>query len=695
MRMAVDTGGTFTDLVVEEDGCLNMFKAPTTPQDPVEGILQAVRIAAESMSLKVEELLNRAEMFIHGTTHAINAVITGNTAKTAFLTTEGHPDVLVWREGGRIEPFNFTIGFPKPYVSRALTFQIPERIAWDGQIQKLLDEEAVLQVIHQLKVLKVEAIAVCLLWSTINPTHEKKIGELIEKNLSGMPYTLSHQLNPILREYRRASSACIDASLKPLMSHYLGGLQARLTAAGFEGRLLMLTSKGGVMDLQDLAQAPIHAIGSGPSMAPIAGRYFAQADAETNTAIVADTGGTTYDVSLVRRGVIPMTPETWIGQRTRGHIVGFPSVDVKSIGAGGGSIAWVDEGGLLHVGPISAGAVPGPASYDKGGTRPTVTDASLVLGYIDPEFFLGGAMKLNIDRAKLAIEKEVSNPLNLDLHEAALAMMRLATENMVSAIEQITIHQGMDPRQAILIGAGGAAGLNSVAIAKQLGCPKVIIPEVGAALSALGALISELHADYRALYYTTTDHFDYDGVNATLDVITSKCKAFVDGPGSGSIESSIEIMAEARYKDQVWEIDVPLTISRFSTPEDVAKVRESFDQVHEELFAFKDPDSVVQFVGWRAIVRCRITDGEVGKLVDGQTYASQSLSQREAYFSDVGHVESQVRLLAAMKPGETVSGPAIIESPYTTIVVEPSSSAVLTKNGSLVVSTNSTSNELD
>ncbi|HWT82376.1 MAG TPA: hydantoinase/oxoprolinase family protein, partial [Candidatus Methylomirabilis sp.] len=355
-----------------------------------------------------------------------------------------------------------------------------------------------------------ESIGVCLLWSTVNPVHENSVGMLLKKHLPGIPYTLSHVLNPILREYRRASSACIDASLKPLMSRYLGGLANRLREEGFRGRLLMLTSRGGVMDFQDLAEAPIHAIGSGPSMAPIAGRHYAKTDMKAATAIVADTGGTTYDVSLVRKGIIPMTPETWIGQRYRGHIVGFPSVDVKSIGAGGGSIAWVDEGGLLHVGPISAGAVPGPACYGKGGTRPTVTDASLVLGYVDPAFFLGGAMKLEIERAAEAVEKEVARPLRLSLPEAALAILRLMCENMVGAIEEITVHQGMDPRGAVLVGGGGAAGLNAVTVARRLGCKMVIIPEVGAALSAAGALMSDLHADYRTLFYTTAENFDFD-----------------------------------------------------------------------------------------------------------------------------------------------------------------------------------------
>jgi len=252
-----------------------------------------------------------------------------------------------------------------------------------------LDEAAVLEVIRALVDRQVEAVAVCLLWSIANPTHELRVGELLSKHLPGVPYTLSHRLNPTLREYRRASSTAIDASLKPIMTTYLRSLSGRLREAGFAGRLLMVTSNGGILDADAVAEAPIHAINSGPSMAPVAGRYYAL-QAAADTAVVADTGGTSYDVSLVRRGSIPWTRETWLGRPYVSHMTGFPSVDVKSVGAGGGSIAWVDDGGLLYVGPQSAGSVPGPVCYGRGGIQPTVTDAALVLGYLDPEFFLRG-----------------------------------------------------------------------------------------------------------------------------------------------------------------------------------------------------------------------------------------------------------------------------------------------------------------
>jgi N-methylhydantoinase A len=686
VRFAVDTGGTFTDLVLEDDrGRVRMFKAPTTPADPVTGIMDAVGIAAESMARSVEDLLAAGAMFIHGTTHAINAVITGNTARTAFLTTAGHPDVLVFREGGRIEPFNFAVPFPEPYVPRALTFEVPERIAADGQVVEALDEPATVQLIGELAERDVESVAVCLLWSTVNPAHELRIAELLEEHLPRVPFTLSHVLNPILREYRRASSTAIDASLKPLMSAYLDGLSRRLREAGFGGRLLMLTSGGGVMDAEDMARAPIHAIGSGPAMAPIAGRHYARADAGADTAIVADTGGTTFDVSLVRRGAIPTTPETWIGRRYRGHIVGFPSVDVRSIGSGGGSIAWVDEGGLLHVGPESAGAVPGPACYGKGGERPTVTDAALVLGYIDPEYFLGGTMALDAERAAASIATDVGAPLGLDEAEAASAILRLATENMVGAIEEITINQGIDPRGSVLVGGGGAAGLNSVAIARRLGCHAVVIPEVGAALSAAGALMSDLQADHRALHYAATDRFDFDGVNRVLESLTARCAEFIEGPGTGGTAHAVDLYAEARYRHQIWEIDLPLQLDRFDSDADVSGVRKDFDRLHEEVFAFRDPGSDVEFVGWRATARARLGASGFGRLeTEGALEAGVSGS-RTAYFAGLGAVETDVELFEAMDPGAAVEGPAVIESAFTTVVVDPGATAVRTEGGTLVI----------
>ncbi|HYB44174.1 MAG TPA: hydantoinase/oxoprolinase family protein, partial [Candidatus Methylomirabilis sp.] len=330
MRFAVDTGGTFTDLLVEEDdGVLHMYKTPTTPGDPVAGVLAAFDLAAADRGIESRALLERGELFIHGTTIATNAVLTGRTARTAFLTTRGHPEILVFREAGRmgLPMFDYGVSYPEPYVPRALTFEVPERIGADGRVLERLDEAALLALVPVLVARGVQAVGVCLLWSIANPAHERRIGELLAEHLPGVAVSLSHAVNPSIREYRRASATCIDASLKPLVGPYLESMAARLRGAGFAGDVLVVTSQGGVMDARDIARAPIHAVKSGPAMAPVAGRAYAVAEGGGDTAIVADTGGTSYDVSLVRRGRIPWTRETWLGPPYRGHMTGFPSVD--------------------------------------------------------------------------------------------------------------------------------------------------------------------------------------------------------------------------------------------------------------------------------------------------------------------------------------------------------------------------------
>jgi N-methylhydantoinase A len=685
VRLAVDTGGTFTDLVVEDErGQFSLYKSATTPDDPVCGVLDVLDIAARDREMERTEFLDVADLFIHGTTRAINAILTGATAKTALLTTKGHPDILLLREGGRTEPFNFTREYPDPYVPRSLTYEVPERVRATGEIVRPLDEFAVVSTFETLGQRGVEAVAVCLLWSIVNPAHELRIGQLLDTHLPGVPYTLSHQLNPSLREYRRASSTAIDASLKPIMTTYLASLEDRLRAAGFQGRVLVVTSAGGVLDARAVAQAPIHSIGSGPAMAPVAGRHYAQVDAGADTVVIADAGGTSYDVSLVRRGRIPWTRETWLGQPYLGHMTGFPSVDVKSIGAGGGSIAWVDEGGLLHVGPQSAGAVPGPACYGRGGSEPTVTDASLVLGYLDPHYFLGGSIELDVDAATRAIERRVATRLALGTREAAAAVLKLTTERMVRAIEEITLSQGIDPRVGVLVGGGGAAGLNAVAIARRLGCSRVIIPHVAAALSAAGALMSDLAADYAATVVTTSGNFDFDTVNRVLSELDGKCHEFISGPGVGALQSEIEFTAEARYPHQIWELEVPLQISRFAEDADVEQLRCDFHALHKEVFAIDDPESPIEIVTWRARVRCRLHKeaSNVSPPVD----RTRLDVTRSVYFAGVGEVDANVRFFEAMEPERPLEGPAIIESPVTTVVLEPGASALRSPYGSLVIS---------
>jgi N-methylhydantoinase A len=681
ISLACDVGGTFTDLVAAAEGRIGLYKAPTTPDDPVEGVLAAIALAAAAAGLRRRDYLAGVGSFVHATTRAINAVLTGTTARTAFLTTEGHRDILLLREGGRLNPYDNRQPFPRPYVPRALTFEVPERIGAGGEIVRPLDEAAVLAIVERLAAAKVAAVGVCLLWSIANPAHEEKVGALLARHLPGVAVTLSHRLNPIVREYRRASAACIDASLKPLMGRYLGDLARRLAEEGFAGRLLMVTSQGGVIDVGAAAEAPIHSLNSGPSMAPVAGRHFARLDAAGSDVIVADTGGTSYDVSLVRADRLPWTSETWLGPRFLGHMTGFPSVDVRSIGAGGGSLAAVDEGGLLRVGPESAGAEPGPACYGRGGSRPTVTDCALALGYLDPDFFLGGRLRLAPAAARRAIAQHVGEPLGLPVEAAAQAVLDLLTQAMVAAIEEITVNQGIDPRRAVLVAGGGAAGFNSAAIARRLGSPAALLPEIGAALSAGGALLSDLVFTDGLVRYVRSDAPDLAAVATALETLTASAEAFLAGPAAGPGEGRIDYWVEARYPQQTWEIEVPLPGPRLAGEAGLALLVEAFHAAHQTLYAVSDPASPVELIAWRVRAARRLDHGAGARLAAEPAAAGRDA--RRIHLPDAGWREVPLRRFAALPLGAPLAGPAIVESGFTTILVPPGSRATRLASGTL------------
>jgi N-methylhydantoinase A len=355
---------------------------------------------------------------------------------------------------------------------------------------------------------------------------------------------------------------------------------------------------------------------------------------------------------------------------------------VRSIGAGGGSIAWVDPGGLLHVGPISAGAVPGPAAYRRGGTRPTVTDAALVLGFLDPDFFLGGRMVMDVAAAETALEHDVAIPLGCSVEEAAIAVMQLATENMVQAIMDITVNQGIDPIETAFVAGGGAGGLNCVAIARRLGCRRVLVPETGAALAAAGALISDLTSRYHAMFHTESTDFDRDGINRVLQGLEERCRAFARD--AGGADFTIYWSTEARYPDQAWEIEVPLRGARFESDEDVAGLVADFHRTHQEVFAVSDPLSRIETVGWNAEVRCPVGSTETGRL--RSTAAAARLSPRRVRFLASREArEVDVYRFEAIDAGEKIAGPAIVESSFTSIVIDPGAVATRDDLGTLVI----------
>lgn len=682
LRIGVDVGGTFTDVAIgiPSDGRIVIGKSLTTPQSLEVGLLSALEVAAREMELDLHDLLASAEMFIYATTQATNAIIERRTAKTAFLVTEGFPDVLVRREGGKENPYDLDDAYPAPYVPRALTFEIPERITAEGDVTLPLDEAHVLDTVDELRRLGVEAIGVCFLWSIANSIHERRVGELLARELPHVDVTLSYQINPIHREFRRASTTVLDASLKPMMKHHLSEINRTLGERGYQGAILGATSLGGVIQLDELAARPIHAVKSGPSLGPVAGRAVAKAENTASDLIVCDTGGTSFDVSLIRNGSITLTNETWLGERFTGAFTGFGSCDVRSVGAGGGSIAWTDEGGLLQVGPRSAGAHPGPACYGQGGQEPTVTDAATVLGYLNPASFLGGRMTLDLQAAREAVGA-LAERLGDTIEGTATGILAVANEHMVEAIRTITISDGADPREAVIVAGGGAAGLSIIPIARELGCKTVLVPRAAGVFSASGALYSDVVTERMASLLTDSERFDFDSVSRTLQELEIAIQEFQAEHERGRAASfTREYSVDARYRHQVWELELRLRRPRCESDTDVAGMVRDFHELHNEVFAVQEPGQVVEFLHWRV----RLTGALSAPWMRPSTLALEASrpSKRWATFRDasgaleVAHVP--IYPAVAVERGTEIEGPAIIEEPSTTLVVYPGSSLRLT-----------------
>jgi N-methylhydantoinase A len=685
-RISVDTGGTFTDVVIADAaGIRAIGKALTTPSRIFDGMRSAIEVAAQEIDLDGKTLLSKSDMLIYGTTRATNAVVTKSTAKTAFLATRGFRDVLVLKEGGKYDPHDYSYDYPPPYIPRRYTFEIDERIDAQGNIVRPLDGHQARAVVRTVAERNFEAVAVCLLWSIANGEHEKEIGRLIEQELPGVPYTLSHELIPIVREYRRASTTAIDASLKPLMQQHLREMESDLRAAGFVGELLIGTSAGGCQHVSEVIGRPVTMLKSGPAMAPVAGKAYVTIEDLSRDAIVCDTGGTTFDVGLVRDGELVYTRDSWLGRRWLGDMVAMSTVDVRSIGAGGGSIAWVDAGGLLRVGPQSAGATPGPACYGAGGNQPTVTDACVVLGWFDPDYFNGGRMMLDAGAAHRVIE-ELAGKLERTVPDTAFAIITIANELMIKAIHEITVSEGVNPRESVIVAGGGAAGFNILPIARELGCSITILPKTASAMSACGMQYSDLVFEQTRSRVTMSGSFDRDGVNFALDEIDAALEQFRDNlHGAAKAAVRKEYLVEARYKSQVWELDTPLPVQRFRTAKDIAALVEAFHAVHDRVYAVRDEQSEVECVNWRGRISIRLAKPVKPLRNTATRRKPRPWARRPAYFGPGDLGDTPVFRGDDLVPGAVIAGPAIIEEPTTTIVIYPEMSASVSASGHYIL----------
>lgn len=686
MRICVDVGGTFTDLAsVDEQGNIRIAKSPTTPTDYTQGVENCINILANEVGESADKLLEQCSHFAHGSTIAINAVIEGKVAKVGFLTTQGFRDILTLREGGKDDPFNTHEHYPPPYVPRYLTLPVRERRNAEGEVESPLDENGAKQALQMLiERYHVDAVAVCFLWSIVNPVHEKRIKEIMAENWPDITCVLSSETNPIIREYRRASSTVIEASVRPIVKQYIHAFDSSLKEKGYQGTLYIVTSSGSILAAEEAAQKGLSMIGSGPAMAPTAAKWCSSIEGDGVCNVISlDMGGTSLDISMVTNGEIAQTREA----KVKNEPLGINVIDSRSIGAGGGSIAWIDLGGLIHVGPESAGAVPGPACYGHGGKKPTVTDANLILGYINPAYFLGGKMKVEPQLAEQAIRENVAVPLNLDVDEAAFTIWNTINVNMVSAIQNMTMWQGIDPREYMLVVGGGAGGCHAVALAKELQMKKILVPRHGGVFSAVGGLVADVSADFSRSFFTTTDSFDHDRVNNLLEDLENQARAFLSRLGASSHTTEIEFYVEARYPYQVWELPIRLRGNRIRNEKDIAALTEDFHAAHERVFSIKESGKSIECVNWlsRAIARMPEVKQKESRYV-GEDPSDALTDIRQAYFRELGGmVETKTYLGSKLTCGNVIPGPAVIEEPVTTIVIPAGAVATVTRWGNYLI----------
>jgi N-methylhydantoinase A len=681
-NLCIDIGGTFTDCVVaDENGELHIFKSPSTPGEFEKGFINVLAVAADYFGLPLAAFLGRVDSIVHGTTVATNALVEGKVGRVGFITNEGFPDILTLREAPRKRSFQWQLHYPEPFIPRNRTCTVGGRIDSNGEEVTALDEESVHHAVAHFRKMGVEAIAVCLLWSIVNGTHERRVREIIREEWPEVPLTLSHNLNPIPREYRRAISAVIDASLHPIVSAYVNVLQGALRDNAYERELLMANCVGGMMPADEMIGKPIYSVMSGPTLAPIAAQHLT----EEPDIIVADMGGTTFDVSAIRAGQLIISPEAMIGN----DILGIPKVDVRSIGAGGGSIAWVDVGGLLRVGPQSAGARPGPACYGQGGMDPTVTDANVVLGIIDPDYFLGGRMKLDRAAAERAV-RIIAEQLSIGLIDAAYAIHTTSNHNMITAIEDITIREGINPRDSYLVCGGGATACHIGEMASVLGMERFMIPKFSAGLSAFGGLISDVRWEESAVLHTDDRRFDVAGVNGFLQRLRERGQRFLDRAGVSPDNSRFEYAYLGRYEYQSWEIEVPFEPPNGDlTDGDVKRLVEAFHERHERIYTIKDVDDTVEFTTWkvRAIGLNKGRERRRGRTIMPQSGEPQPKLRRSVYIHELGGMtDVPVYEGDTLGSGAEIGGPAVIEEKTFTSLLLSGQTAVVDEYGNYLVS---------
>jgi N-methylhydantoinase A len=658
-RIGVDVGGTFTDLVlVGPDRGVRVFKVPSVPTDPSQGVLTALRRAADSEDLPVDRLLASCSLFVHGSTVATNTVLEGKGARVAMLTTAGFRDSLDIRRGARDDPWDHRTPYPPVLVPRHLRLPVRGRIDSKGRETAPLcaeDIDAALKIFRQQGV---EAIAICLFNSFSNTAHENAAAEAV-KDFPGGFVSVSSEIAPIIGEYERSSTAVLNAYVAPRTLSYLRSLNARLGELGLGSPMLLIQSNGGVVSVAELGDRPVTLLLSGPAAGRGALQFFSDAIGSTDL-VSMEIGGTSCDVILMSRGEVGFTDLLDIG----GYKCASPAIEVHTIGAGGGTIARVDAAGLLQVGPKGAGASPGPACYGLGGRDPTITDAHVVLGRLKAGPCANGAVTIDGDLAAKAIEEAVAKPLGLPLERAAAGMIQLMEQKLLHAVQRVSSERGHDPRRLTLVAAGGAGPLHAVAVARPLGSPRAYVPRLSGAFCALGMLHADVRHDYVRVFFDKLDSADVEKAEAVFRQLEQQAMATLAREGFAAADTRIVRALDLRYIAQQWDITVPADAGF-----DRAAIRRDFEGEHQRLFGHIQPGGSIE------ITKLRVQAfGQIPRLekVDAKraTGDAQPIERRRVWIDAVtGWTETPVYDGAALNAGNVIVGPAVINELTTTLLI--------------------------
>jgi N-methylhydantoinase A len=680
IRLGIDIGGTFTDFIaLDGSGAVGVHKTPSTPRAPEEAVFTGLGELAEAAGVSLRDYLAQVELVIHGMTIATNTIIERSGPKTAVIHTEGFRDILEFRDGYKPDRYNLHMAPREPFVPRHLRLGVGERILHTGAVDAPLDEDSVRGALRTLRDEGVEAVAVCLLWSMVNDVHERRVIELIAEELPDVYATFSAEILPTIREYPRASATVLSAYVGPRLATYLDRLADHLAEHGYERDLLIMQVTGGIAAIDEIKRRPVFAIGSGPAAGPSGGASVGVRNGERDL-LVIDMGGTSFEVSVVTDADITLTREMEVG----GVPLGVAGVDVQSVGAGGGSVAWIDSGGMLRVGPRSAGADPGPACYGRGGEEPTVTDANLVLGYLNPDFFLGGRMELDRGLAEQALRR-IAEPLNLTVTEAAAAVFRIVNTNMMGAVRAVTVMRGIDPRSYAMVTGGGAGGIHAAAIAEELGITKLIAPRVAGGLCAYGMVVADVRHSHVTTEPMRGGHFDAGAVAGIFSDMESSATRQLEAEGFDGGRIDLVRSADCKYPYQTNDITITLP-DGIATADIGTEITELFHQEHERRYSYAARQMPVDVIAWRLTGIGRLPAATQPAAATNGAQAEGARAMRDVFFVGAGDsVATPVLDGEALHPGEQLDGPAIVEFPTTTVLVPPGHRMAVAAGGDLLI----------